>query len=99
MYTVLFALAILSLILIPFAPTLVRLRIRILRWLHWNWAVNLLEKHFDGWVGVVLSDSPTGGRGSVVLFRLGRSSRMSQASDEAQKNDASNSGRLTRLGR
>jgi hypothetical protein len=19
-------------------------------WIHWNWAVNLLEKHFDGWV-------------------------------------------------
>ena len=50
MNTVLFALAILSLILIPLAPQLVRLRIRILRWLHWNWAVNLLEKHFDGWV-------------------------------------------------
>ncbi len=50
MYTVLFALAILSLILIPLAPKLVRLRIRFLRWLHWNWAVNLLEKHFDGWV-------------------------------------------------
>jgi hypothetical protein len=50
MYTVLFALAILSLIMIPFAPTLVRLRIRILRWFHWNSAVNLLEKHFAGWV-------------------------------------------------
>jgi hypothetical protein len=50
MYTVLFALAILSLILIPFAPTLVRLRIRILTWFHWSWAVNLLEKNFDGWV-------------------------------------------------
>ncbi len=46
----LFALAILSLILIPLAPKLVRLRIRFLRWLHWNWAGNLLEKHFDGWV-------------------------------------------------
>jgi hypothetical protein len=50
MYTLLFALAFLSLILIPLAPRLVRLRIRFLRWLHWNWAVNLLEKHFDGWV-------------------------------------------------
>jgi len=45
-----FAIAILLLILIPFAPKLVRLRIRILRWLHWNWAVNLLESHFQGWV-------------------------------------------------
>ena len=46
----LFALAILSLILIPLAPKLVRLRIRSLRWIHWNWAVNLLERHFQGWV-------------------------------------------------
>ena len=51
MYTWLFfAIAILFLILIPFAPKLVRLRIRILRWLRWNWAVNLLENHFQGWV-------------------------------------------------
>jgi hypothetical protein len=50
MNTVLFALAILLLILIPLAPKLLRIRIRFLRWLHWNWAVNLLEKHFDGWV-------------------------------------------------
>ena len=48
MYIVPFAFAILSLILIPLAPKLVRLRIRILRWLHWNWAANWLEKHFDG---------------------------------------------------
>lgn len=45
-----FPIAVLFLILIPFAPQLVRLRIRILRWLHWNWAVNLLESHFQGWV-------------------------------------------------
>ncbi len=50
MYTVLFALAALLLILIPLAPKLVRLRIRTLRWIHWDWAVNLLQKHFDGWV-------------------------------------------------
>ena len=50
MSTLLFALAILSLILIPLAPKLVRLRIRFLRWIHWNWAVNLLERHFQGWV-------------------------------------------------
>ncbi len=46
----LFVLAILALILVPFAPSLVRLRIRFLRWLHWNWAVNLIESHFGGWV-------------------------------------------------
>ena len=45
-----FTMAILFVILIPFAPQLVRLRIRILRWLHWNWAANLLESHFQGWV-------------------------------------------------
>ena len=51
MSTVLFVLlAALSLILVPLAPKLVRLRIRFLKWLGWNWAVNLLEKHFDGWV-------------------------------------------------
>jgi len=51
MYTLLFfAIAILFLVLIPFAPKLVRLRIRILRWLRWNWAANLLESHFQGWV-------------------------------------------------
>ena len=51
MYTwLLFVVAVLFLILIPFAPQLVRLRIRFLRWLHWNWAVNLLESHFQGWV-------------------------------------------------
>ena len=51
MYSWLFAtIAILLLVLIPFAPNLVRLRIRFLKWLHWDWAVNLLEQHFQGWV-------------------------------------------------
>jgi hypothetical protein len=50
MYAVLFTVAASSPIMIPLAPKLVRLRIRILRWLGWDWAVNLLEKHFDGWV-------------------------------------------------
>ncbi len=50
MHIALFALAVLSLILIPLAPKLIRLRIRLLRWLRWNWGANLLEKHFDGWV-------------------------------------------------
>ncbi len=51
MYTWLpFVIAILALILIPFAPTLIRLRVKFLRWLHWDWAVNLLESHFQGWV-------------------------------------------------
>ena len=46
----LFVIAILLLVLIPFMPSLLRLRIRILRWLNWTWAVNLLENHFQGWV-------------------------------------------------
>ncbi len=68
MYTLLFALAFLSLILIPLAPKLVRLRIRFLRWLHWNWAVNLLEKHFDGRVLLLRTILLVIG---VVLFYLG----------------------------
>ena len=51
MYTwMLFAIAILLLVLVPFVPQLVRLRIRFFRWLHWNWAANLLESHFPAWV-------------------------------------------------
>ena len=50
MYDWLSVIAVLLLVLIPCAPTLVRLRIRFLRWLHWYWAVNLLESHFQGWV-------------------------------------------------
>ncbi len=46
----LFALAILSLALIPFAPQLLRLRLRFLRWIHWDWAANLLENYLDRWV-------------------------------------------------
>ena len=46
----LFALAILVLILIPVAPKLVRLRIRFFRWIHWAWAVSVIEEHFERWV-------------------------------------------------
>jgi hypothetical protein len=46
----LFGFALLALILIPFAPALVRLRMKLLRWLHWNWAVNVLKSNFQGWV-------------------------------------------------
>ena len=50
MNTVLLALASLSLILVPLAPALLRLRLRFFRWLRWNWAANLLEKYFGRWV-------------------------------------------------
>lgn len=46
----LLTLAVLFLISIGFMPQLIRLRIRILRWLNWKWAANLLERHFDAWV-------------------------------------------------
>jgi len=49
-HTVLFAVAVLLLVLMALTPELVRLRIRIFRWLQLNWAANLLEKHFDSWV-------------------------------------------------
>ena len=47
----LFALAILALFaLATVAPKLVRLRIRFFKWLHWTWAVRVLEEHFERWV-------------------------------------------------
>ena len=42
-----FVIAILLLILIPVVPKLLRLRVRFLRWLHWDWAANLLENHLS----------------------------------------------------
>ena len=53
MAPLLFAFAALTLLLIPLAPKLVRLRIRLLKWFRWKWAVNLLERHFTGWVWFV----------------------------------------------
>ena len=41
------ALAILLLALIPVVPKMLRLRIRVLRWMHWDWAADWLEKHFE----------------------------------------------------
>ena len=35
--------------LIPWVPKLVRLRIRLLRWIHWTWAADILDDHFTGW--------------------------------------------------
>ncbi len=45
-----FVFAVLFLVLTFLAPQLVRLRIRVLRWIHWDWAANLLEDYFDRWV-------------------------------------------------
>ena len=38
------------LVLIPFARKLVELRIAILKKLHLDWGVQIMEAHFDGWV-------------------------------------------------
>ncbi len=47
----LFALAILALFALAIAaPKLVRLRIRFFKWIHWTWAVRVLEEHFERWV-------------------------------------------------
>ncbi|MCY4056672.1 MAG: hypothetical protein OXG44_01590 [Gammaproteobacteria bacterium] len=45
----LFPIAVLCLLAIPWVPQLVRLRIRFLRWIHWEWGARLLEDHFAGW--------------------------------------------------
>jgi hypothetical protein len=50
----LFALAILALFaLATVAPKLVRLRIKFFKWIHWTWAVRVLEEHFEYWVLVI----------------------------------------------
>ena len=70
----LFALAILALILIPVTPMLVRLRIRFFRWIHWAWAVSVLEEHFESVVlffRIVLLGL------AVVLFLVGVESALS----------------------
>lgn len=46
----LFLIAVPFLFLVPLTPKLVRLRIRFFRWLHWDWAANILENHFQEWV-------------------------------------------------
>ena len=49
-----FTLAILALFALAIAvPKLVRLRIRFFKWIHWTWAVRVLEEHFETWVLVI----------------------------------------------
>ena len=38
----------LFLVIIPLIPKLLRLRLRFLRWIRWEWAAKRLEKHFQG---------------------------------------------------
>ena len=50
----LFTLAILALVaLATVMPKLMRLRIRFFKWIHWTWAVRVLEEHFETRVLVI----------------------------------------------
>ena len=50
----LFTLASLALFALAIAaPKLVRLRIRFFKWIHWTWAVRVLEEHFETRVLVI----------------------------------------------
>ena len=70
----LFALAILALFALAIAvPKLVRLRIRFFKWIHWTWAVRVLEEHFETRV-LVIRIVLVGL--AVVLFLLGVSSAL-----------------------
>jgi hypothetical protein len=70
----LFTLAILALCaLATVAPRLVRLRVRFFKWIHWTWAVRVLEEHFERWVlvkRIVLLGL------AVVLFLFGVASAL-----------------------
>ena len=71
----LFTLTILALFaLATVAPKLVRLRIRFFKWVHWTWAVRVLEEHFESRVlffRIVLLGL------AVVLFLVGVRSALS----------------------
>jgi len=70
----LFTLAILALFaLATVAPKLVRLRIRVFKWIHWTWAVRVLEEHFETRV-LVIRIVLVGL--AVVLFLFGVSSAL-----------------------
>ncbi len=46
----LFTLAILALVTMAYQADLTRVRIRFFKWIHWTWAVRVLEEHFERWV-------------------------------------------------
>ena len=67
-------LAILALFALAIAvPKLVRLRIRFFKWIHWTWAVRVLEEHFETRV-LVIRIALVGL--AVVLFFFGVSSAL-----------------------
>lgn len=43
-------LAVIAFALIPIVPQIMRLRIRVLRWLHWRWMADLHQNHFVAFV-------------------------------------------------
>ena len=70
----LFTLAIPALFALAIAvPKLVRLRIRFFKWIHWTWAVRVLEEHFETRV-LVIRIVLVGL--AVVLFLFGVSSAL-----------------------
>jgi len=67
-------LAILALFALAIAvPKVVRLRIRFFKWIHWTWAVRVLEEHFETRV-LVIRIVLVGL--AVVLFLFGVSSAL-----------------------
>ena len=75
MHYVLFALAILVVALMRLVPHAARFRIRVLRWIGWNWAVNVLEKSFR-WLGGVWSACHRRDGDSAILCRMDITSRV-----------------------
>ena len=70
----LISLAILTLFALAIAvPKVVRLRIRFFKWIHWTWAVRVLEEHFETRV-LVIRMVLVGL--AVVLFLFGVSSAL-----------------------
>jgi len=67
-YAKIITLAAILVALATVAPKLVRLRIRFFKWVHWTWAVRVLEEHFESRVlffRIVLLGL------AVVLFLVG----------------------------
>ena len=73
-YAKIITLAAILVALATVAPKLVRLRIRFFKWIHWTWAVRVLEEHFESRVlffRIVLLGL------AVVLFLVGVRSALS----------------------
>ena len=73
-YVKIITLAAILVALATVAPKLVRLRIRFFKWVHWTWAVRVLEEHFESRVlffRIVLLGL------AVVLFLVGVRSALS----------------------